>query len=172
MDIDGRQYYSLENTLEYLYGSAEVVGLFMAKMLGLPDSASESAKLQGRAMQYNNFIRDIAETNQLKRRYFPAEELTMFGLKDLSEKEAHKKPAEFREFMEFQLERYADWQKEAAKGFRAVPKRQRMALRTAVDVCKWTARVIKEDPFVVYEKKVRPSKQRVFARRVARTIYG
>ncbi len=172
MDIDNRQYYSLKDTQEYMYGSAEVIGLFMTKIMGLTDSVSEYAKLQGRAMQYINFIRDIDEDNKFGRRYIPAEELTMFGLKDLSEKEAHKKPAEFREFIEHQLVRYHEWQNAASKGFRFIPKRQRTALRTAVDMYNWTASVIKEDPFVIYQKKVKPSKRRVLARGVARTLYG
>lgn len=172
MDIDGKKYYSLKDTLQYVYGSAEVIGLFMAKIMGLSDGAMDAAQMQGRAMQYINFIRDITEDTALKRRYFPAEELTMFGLKDLTRSEAERKPAEFREFMEFQIDRYEQWQKEAAKGFGFIPKRQRTALRTAVDMYNWTAGVIKDDPFVVFQKKVKPTKRRIITRGIARVMYG
>ncbi len=172
MDLDKRRYFSLKDTQEYMYGSAEVIGLMMAKIMGLPEAATEYARLQGRAMQYINFIRDIADDMVLGRAYFPAEELTMFGLKDLSKKEAHKKPAEFREFIEFQLHRYGEWQTEAAHGFRYIPRRQRAALRTAVDMYNWTAEKIKEDPFVVYEHRVKPTKQRVVLRGVVRSLYA
>jgi ferredoxin len=43
----------------------------MESALGVDKKAYKYAKLQGRAMQYINFIRDISEDNQLKRLYFP-----------------------------------------------------------------------------------------------------
>jgi phytoene synthase len=35
MDLTNKNYNSMEDTLEYIYGSAEVIGLMMAKILGL-----------------------------------------------------------------------------------------------------------------------------------------
>jgi 15-cis-phytoene synthase len=172
MDIDNKIYVKLEDTLGYMYGSAEVIGLFMAKIMKLPETACESAKMQGRAMQYINFIRDIAEDNLLGRQYFPREDLQMFGLKDLSEKEATKKPAEFREFIEYQIGRYAEWQQVADKGFMFIPKRLRVALRSATDMYTWTSKEIAKEPYVVYERKIKPTKSRVLRRGVMRVLYG
>jgi 15-cis-phytoene synthase len=172
MDIDTRRYKTLDDTLDYIYGSAEVIGLFMARIMGLPEESYEAAKLQGRAMQYINFIRDIAEDNAFGRQYIPAEDLIMFGLKDMSEAESIKKPAEFRECMEYQITRYHEWQKQAEVGFSYIPKRLRIALRTAVDMYNWTASEIVHEPSVVFVKKVKPTKSRVLRRGIARTVHG
>ena len=172
MDLDARVYETIDDTLEYVYGSAEVIGLFMAAILGLPVAAQETARLQGRAMQFINFIRDIAEDNELGRCYFPREDLITFGLKDLSEHEVARKPAEFREFVEFQVERYTQWQREAAKGFRYIPKRSRIAIRTAVDMYNWTAQNLAENPSLIFEKKLKPSRGRVLRSGVKRVLYG
>jgi phytoene synthase len=83
MDIDKREYKTLDDTLEYIYGSAEVIGLFMAQIMGLPEEAHDFAKMQGRAMQFINFIRDIDEDITLGRRYFPTQDLKEFSLANL-----------------------------------------------------------------------------------------
>lgn len=178
MDIDQRQYKNLDETLEYIYGSAEVIGYLVAKILrlrGSDDASSDTmhyAAMQGRAMQFINFIRDIEEDRMLGRCYFPKSDLVMFGLKELSEHEMTRKPAEFREFIEFQVARYNEWQKVAKKGFRRIPKRLRIAVRTAVDMYNWTGRQLADEPSIIFEKKVKPSKTRILRSGVKRTLYG
>src|SRR5207253_36413 len=46
-DIKQSRFSKLEDTLRYVHGSAEVVGLMMAKIMKLPEEAYEAAKLQG-----------------------------------------------------------------------------------------------------------------------------
>ncbi|MDG6217995.1 MAG: squalene/phytoene synthase family protein, partial [Candidatus Thermoplasmatota archaeon] len=79
MDLIKQVYQDMDDTLKYIYGSAEVIGLFMARLLGLVDRSFESAKHLGRSMQYINFIRDINEDNSLGRQYFPQTELARYG---------------------------------------------------------------------------------------------
>lgn len=160
-DVDKKRYESLDGSLWYVYGSAEVIGLMMAKILGLPQKALVYAALQGRAMQWINFIRDIEEDNGLGRCYFPREDLQAFGLKDLSRKTAAANQDQFRAFMEFQLKRYRDWQHEARHGFVYIPKSLRVPLETAADMYDWTARQIRHNPQIVFEKQVKPSRYRV-----------
>ena len=170
MDIAGKTYKTLDDTLEYIYGSAEVIGLMMAKTIGVPESAYEYAKLQGRAMQYINFLRDIAEDIKLGRCYFPQSELKKYGLPRLTEAEAHKHPAAYREFIEAQLTYYHEWQTKANNGFKTIPRKQRVALHTAVDMYNWTAEQLAKNPYVVFDKKVKPTKYRVVARAMRRTL--
>ena len=169
-DLDKKTYASLDGSLWYIYGSAEVIGLMMAKVMGLPEISMTYAALQGRAMQWINFIRDIDEDNGLKRLYFPAEELATFGLKNLSKQTAEANPKAFRDFMNFQLGRYHQWQRQAEKGFEYIPKRLRIPLETAVDNYNWTARKIANNPAVVYDKKIKPGKSRVVATGIKRAI--
>ncbi|HKK47911.1 MAG TPA: squalene/phytoene synthase family protein, partial [Alkalispirochaeta sp.] len=149
---------TLEESLEYMYGSAEVIGLFMGRIMGLSTEASHAARLLGRAMQYINFIRDIAEDNTFGRIYLPIAEST---LPDLSRERAEADPAEFRRFIHAQLERYMHWQAEAEAGYSLIPRRYRIPIKTAGDMYKWTGQVIEHDPFVVFHRKVKPRKSRI-----------
>jgi phytoene synthase len=171
-DIAPRPFQTITDTLGYVYGSAEVVGLMMAKIMKLPDEALAAAALQGRAMQYINFIRDIAEDNALGRQYLPQEDLARYGLSNLSHNTALAQPKAFTKLMKFEIERYRTWQREAAKGFSFIPKRYRVPLRTAVDMYEWTADRIERDPLVVFDLKLKPSKWRVMRRVAGRSARG
>jgi phytoene synthase len=179
MDTKAILYKKQKDTLKYIYGSAEVIGLMMLSILR-PDlregdeakKVQHYAELQGRAMQYINFIRDINEDYELGRCYFAKKELEFYGLSDLSPNTVRRHPADFREFIHAQIKLYNEWQTEANNGFHFIPWRERIALRTAVDMYNWTAQKIAADPFIVYEKKVKPSKLRVISRALLRCIYA
>lgn len=169
-DLVHKDYKTIDDTLGYIYGSAEVIGLMMARIMGLDDEAQQAAKLQGRAMQVINFIRDINEDNQLNRQYFPKEDLKRFKLKDLTQKTAQQNPETFTAFIQFQLKRYAEWQTDANQGYVYIPKRLRIPLQTARDMYNWTGEQIENDPFIIYEKKVKPKKLRVVSRLIKNSL--
>ncbi|MEI7631721.1 MAG: squalene/phytoene synthase family protein [bacterium] len=169
-DIQKHQYRSLKDTLEYVYGTAEVVGLFVARILNLPEEALEPVRMQGRAMQYINFLRDLTDDSEMGRCYFPVNDIKVYGLKNLSEEEARAKPKMFADFVHAQLLRYAQWQTDANKGFIYIPKKIAVPLHTAVDSYNWTALQIKNDPLIVFEKKVKPQKRQVVRTVVERSI--
>jgi len=133
-DLDGKTYQTLDDTLAYMYGSAEVVGQMMTRLMHLPPEADEYAKLQGRALQWANFIRDISEDVMLGRCYFPKTDLEQFGLSDLSERTARGKPEAFRRFIRFEAARYDDWQAEARGGLVYIPAAFRPAVTAAIDI--------------------------------------
>jgi phytoene synthase len=162
-DLEGKQYRKLDDSLWYVYGSAEAVGLMMAKLMNLTPESYNYAKVQGRAMQWVNFIRDLQEDNEMGRRYFPMEDLKACNLKDLSEATARKNPAAFRRLMKLELKRYQEWQDEARKGLFYIPGMLRPALTAAIDMYDWTAAQIAKDPFVVFTRKVKPTKRQVLA---------
>jgi phytoene synthase len=161
MDLDRKTYPSLAHTLKYIYGSAEVIGLMMARIMDLPPPAEHHARYLGRAMQYINFIRDIDEDIGLGRNYFPQSDMKRFGLRNLSKGEALQKPGHFRAFIAQQLEKYKEWQHIAEQGYAFIPRRHLIAIKTAADMYNWTAEVIRKDPFVVFRKKVKPSRWRI-----------
>jgi phytoene synthase len=78
----------------------------MARIMDLDEASFPYAAMLGRAMQYINFIRDIAEDNGLGRRYLP---LLDTPLEALSEKEAKKNPEAFSAFIRREIERYQGW---------------------------------------------------------------
>ena len=157
-DLKKKVYYTIDETLGYMWGSAEVVGLMMMKILNLRDEAAHYARMLGRAMQYLNFIRDVREDMEMGRQYLPVNEMKEFKVSSLLEcNEA------FKEFMRFNLERYFSFQKEAERGYHMIPSRYLIAVKTAADMYKWTARRIMADPCVVHRMKVRPKRRRVLA---------
>jgi phytoene synthase len=160
LDLTKRVYRTIDETLEYIYGSAEVIGLYMARILDLPDASLDAAMMQGRAMQYINFIRDVAEDNRLGRTYLP---LCETSLPDLQEASVRSDPREFVRFIRSEVERYKGWQERAEEGYVFIPKRVLVPVKTASDMYDWTAHVIRDDPFVVYQRKVKPSRPRILA---------
>ena len=161
MDTVKSEYNNLEELNKYLYGSSEVIGLMMNRVMNLDERADESARYLGKAMQFINFIRDIDEDLDLNRTYFPKDTLSKFGLSGLTRGEARRKPKQFEAFIKSQIALYFKWQKKAEAGFGYIPKRMRVAVITASDMYAWTAMRIYNDPFVVYSAQIKPTKYRV-----------
>lgn len=148
-DLSKKVYHSYAELEVYMYGSAEVIGLMMAKILDLPEGAMHAAAVQGRAMQYVNFIRDVKEDKELGRNYlgYSVEE--------------ERNPVVWELFLKKHIERYWELQKEAEKGYVYIPKNYLIPIKTAADMYSWTAEQIYADPSVVWEKKIKPRKARV-----------
>lgn len=158
-DLSRHRYETIEELKEYIYGSADVIGLFMARILQLSEESYGAAEQLGSAMQLINFVRDVAEDIELGRHYLPMGETR---LSSLNYETVAQDPEEFKVFMRRQVDRYLQWQKAAEAGFHFLPKKLRIAIETASEMYKWTAQVIAKDPMVVYRKKVKPSKIRIF----------
>ena len=154
-DLHKRVYYTLGETLGYMYGSAEVIGLFMMKILDLPKEAEPYAKMLGRSMQYLNFIRDVKEDEYLGRQYLPVEDMERFGVEGLQCTDG------FKEFMRFQVERYLDFEREAERGYRFIPNRYLIPIKTASEMYKWTGLTIRASPCIVLSRKVKPRKRKI-----------
>lgn len=172
-------YRNQKNTFKYMHGSAEVVGLMILAIVRPdlrkgPDAkkAQHYAELQSKAMQYIGFIRDINEYQKINRCYFAKNDLEFYGLDSLSPNVALRHPAEFREFVQDQVKLYEQWQKEANKGLSLIPWRERIALRTVVDMNNWTAKKISADPDIIYNKQIKPSKVRIITQTLYRLIYA
>jgi len=161
LDLTEKSYQTMEQTMEYIYGSASVIGLFMSKILDLPESSYPAAISLGQSFQYINFIRDINEDIGLGRCYFPASQLEAFGLKSLDYGEVKNKPEAFTKFVALTIDQYRTWLEEAQDGINQMPHRYAVAIRTAAGMYTWTANQISKNPFVVFEKKVKPSKWQV-----------
>lgn len=158
-DLHKSNYVAMEETLDYIHGSAEVIGLMMASLLELDEDSYRHAEMLGRSMQYCNFIRDVKEDNELGREYLPDEQLEKHGLSSLKKEEIDEEA--FEEFMREQIKIYREWQREAEKGMKYIPYRSRIPVILSSRLYKWTAKKIEKDPMKVYDGKIRPSKLRI-----------
>jgi phytoene synthase len=74
MDVEGRTYRSLQDTLLYAYHVAGVVGVMMAQVMGVRDITTlRRASDLGLALQLTNIARDVMEDAKVDRIYLPAD---------------------------------------------------------------------------------------------------
>lgn len=72
MDVDGRRYQSLDDTLVYCYHVAGVVGVMMAMIMGVRDTETlDRASDLGIAFQLTNITRDVMDDAAIGRVYLP-----------------------------------------------------------------------------------------------------
>ena len=131
MDLTVQEYESYDDLLEYVYGSAAVIGLEMVPILGpLHNDAFEAAKKLGIAFQLANFIRDVDEDLDRGRVYLPLKELGQFGVTREMLEERVLTP-EIIEALKFQIARVRQLQAEAAAGIKMLEPSSRPCIEAA-----------------------------------------
>lgn len=84
MDVEDRVYETIEDTLEYCYHVAGVVGVMMAMIMGVRDRAVlDRASDLGLAFQLTNIARDVIDDARMGRVYLPAELLRRHGIDEI-----------------------------------------------------------------------------------------
>lgn len=159
-DLDKNSYDSMDELRSYMHGSAEVIGLYITRILGV-QGRDEAAKALGRGMQYINFLRDIEEDRQLNRQYIPQALLDNHGLSDLSRETTGANKKAFKALLKQETERGLSWLDEGRDAFSAIPYRCRIPIATATDMYDWTAQRVQENPFIVYGEQVKPATHRI-----------
>ena len=116
MDLSVTEYQTYDDLMEYVYGSAAVIGLQMVPILGASDpKAYEAAQKLGIAFQLANFIRDVSEDLDRGRIYLPLDDLKAAGVsKEMLA--AKKLTPEIKQALQYQIERVRRLQREAAEG--------------------------------------------------------
>jgi len=98
-DAAPRPFETLADLIDnYIYGSAVVVGYFLAYVYGASAEqnftrATESARALGIALQLTNFLRDVGEDKQRGRVYLPLDMLRAEGIAELDVHDARQRPA-------------------------------------------------------------------------------
>jgi phytoene synthase len=133
-DLTVHSYPTFEDLLDYMHGSAAVIGLQMLPILGPqhPD-APEAAQALGIAFQLTNFIRDVGEDLARGRLYLPEEDLARFGVSRADLQHGTVTPG-IRELMRFQIARARSWYDRAAPGIAMLHPAARECIRTAHDL--------------------------------------
>ena len=81
MDVDGRRYETLGDTLDYGYHVAGVVGVMMAHVMGVRDEPTlDRASDLGIAFQLTNIARDVLDDARAGRTYLPRAWLAEAGI--------------------------------------------------------------------------------------------
>jgi 15-cis-phytoene synthase len=97
MDVAGRTYETLDDTLDYCYHVAGVVGVMMAMIMGVRERPTlNRASDLGIAFQLTNISRDVVEDAKGGRCYLPREWLAEEGLLDAALADPSHREAVFR----------------------------------------------------------------------------
>ena len=134
MDLTITEYPTYEALLEYVYGSAAVIGLEMTPLLGhpgVPRAVVEPyAADLGIAFQLANFIRDVGEDLQRGRIYLPMEDLAAFGV-DRERLARGVVDGPIRRLLAFEIDRARHVFDRAEPGIRLLDPTSRDCMRTA-----------------------------------------
>ena len=169
MDLTVQEYETYEDLMEYVYGSAAVIGLQMVPILGpLHADAFESAKTLGIAFQLANFIRDIGEDLDRSRVYLPKKELQDFGV-DRKMLEARVITPEIVEALKFQIARVKNLQIEAAPGIKLLEPTSRPCIEAASTLYCGIVEEVEKINYDIFNKRAKTSTARRL--RVASAAY-
>lgn len=134
MDLSLSEYQNYDELMKYVYGSAAVIGLEMAPILGVLDPrANDGAMKLGIAFQLANFIRDISEDLDRGRVYMPQDEMHAYGVdRDMLEKKVLT--PEIIDLLRFQIARVRRLQAEAEPTIQFLAKESRPCIRAASEL--------------------------------------
>ena len=160
MDLTVGTYKTYEDLMEYVYGSAAVIGLQMVPILGpLSDAAYEPAKKLGIAFQLANFIRDVGEDLDRGRIYLPLDELAQFGV-DQEMLYARKLTPQIIAALKFQIERVRQLQREAEPGIQLLEASSRPCIQAASTLYCGIVDEVEKIGYDVFNKRAKTSTAR------------
>ena len=157
MDLTVTEYQDYDALLEYVYGSAAVIGLEMVPVLGYSDQrAFEAAKKLGIAFQLANFIRDVSEDLDRGRVYLPLDELARFGV-NRAMLERRVLTPEIVEALRFQIARVRSLRDEADVGIAYLDKTSRPCIRAASELYCGIVDEVEAIGYDVFNKRAKTS---------------
>jgi phytoene synthase len=160
MDLTVGTYKTYDDLMEYVYGSAAVIGLQMVPILGpLSDEAYEPAKKLGIAFQLANFIRDVGEDLDRGRIYLPLDELAQYGVTQ-EMLYAKKLTPEIIAALKFQIERVRQLQREAEPGIALLEASSRPCIMAASTLYCGIVDEVERIGYDVFNKRAKTSTAR------------
>lgn len=157
MDLTITEYHAYEDLLEYVYGSAAVIGLQMVPILGAlnPDAYAAAEKL-GIAFQLANFIRDVGEDLERGRVYLPITELQASGVTRQMLEDRVLTP-QIKATLQFQIARVRQLQKEATPGIAMLSPESRACIEAASELYCGIVDEVEKINYEVFTKRAKTS---------------
>ena len=160
MDLSVTEYESYEDLMEYVYGSAAVIGLQMVHVLGTVEGQREKAlplaEKLGIAFQLANFIRDVGEDLLRGRVYLPLSELRECGItRQVLEK--RELTPQLIEALKFQISRVRSLQTEADAGIELLSPDSRPCIRAASELYCGIVDEVEKIDYDIFNKRAKTS---------------
>ena len=160
MDLTVTEYANYDALIEYVYGSAAVIGLEMVPILcALSEAAYEPAEKLGIAFQLANFIRDVGEDLDRGRVYLPQDELAQFGV-DRAMLEARQLTPEIIAALKFQIARVRRLQREATPGILQLAPASRPCIEAASELYCGIVDEVEAIGYDIFNKRAKTSTAR------------
>ena len=157
MDLTVSEYQSFEDLMEYVYGSASVIGLQMLPILGStsPEALIAAEKL-GTAFQLANFIRDVGEDLDRGRIYLPIQELSAHGVTNEMLEERILTP-QIKAALKEQIARVRSLQKEAAPGIKLLAPESQACIEAASELYCGIVDEVEKIGYEIFAKRAKTS---------------
>ncbi len=131
MDVVDRSYATIEDTLDYCYHVAGVVGVMMAMIMGVRDPrVLDRACDLGIAFQLTNIARDVVEDARAGRCYVPADVLARHGISEIDPDDSAQRAHLHAAAVEL-LDLAEAYYQSAYQGLASLPPRSAWAIATA-----------------------------------------
>jgi phytoene synthase len=158
MDVANRRYETIDDTLEYCYHVAGVVGVMMAMIMGAREaSVLDRASDLGLAFQLTNIARDVIDDARAGRVYMPAEMLRRHGITEIDPDDRSQWPKLHAGALEL-LYLAEDYYASAYEGMAALPPRSAWAIAAARRVYRAIGTKLRTGGASAWEKRVSTSK--------------
>jgi len=156
MDVDHRDYVTLDDVMAYCWHVAGVVGVMMARVMGVTDpEVLRRAQDLGLAFQLTNISRDVIEDAEGGRVYLPADWLVEAGLEPTAEAVADPGNRETVHRVTQRLLTVAEPYYDSARdGLRGLPFRSSMAIAAARGVYREIGRKVRRGGPGVWKRRV------------------
>lgn len=160
MDVDGRVYGSFEDTLDYCYHVAGVVGVMMAMIMGVREAqVLDRASDLGLAFQLTNIARDVVDDAHTGRCYLPADWLKEAGVETIDPENRDQWPALHGLALRL-LDSAEPYYRSAYAGLPSLSFRSAWAVAAARRVYRDIGRVLRRDGPQAWERRVSTSRSR------------
>ena len=130
-DLFQIRYQSFDELATYCYGVASTVGLMSMYIVGFKNGEAVPYAIKlGVALQMTNILRDVGEDYRNGRLYLPREELAFYGIQESDIAEG-RITNNWRQFMQFQIDRTRQLYHESWVGVKMLEREGRLAIGAA-----------------------------------------
>ena len=164
MDVEGRRYRTLDELLLYCWRVAGVVGVMMARVMGVRDPATlKRAGDLGLAFQLTNIARDVIDDAENGRVYLPLDWLAEAGVPEAEVGDPARRAAVFA-VARRQLEAAEPYYDSARIGLARLPFRSAWAIASARGVYRQIGRTLERGGPAAWDRRVVVGKAAKLAR--------
>jgi 15-cis-phytoene synthase len=168
MDVSGRSYATIDDTLSYCYHVAGVVGVMMAMVMGVRDDETlDRASDLGLAFQLTNIARDVTDDAKVGRIYLPRRWLDEAGIPPERLLDLRHRECLYHVVVRL-LALADDYYESSRAGLARLPMRSRWAVATARHLYRQIGREVRRRGSRAWDSRVSASS----AQKIAAVVIG